>query len=163
MNRLRGSRRTQRGAVYIEFLVALLPVLFFFFAVWQVADACAAHLIVERAAQAAVRAAVVVMPDNGKFYGAEDPNVGVDTLSGARGKDVEAAARLVLVASPHFVETPSTIEIAPPEPHGHEPVTATVTAGYRCSSWVSLLCGATGSLDMTASATLPYQGARFTY
>lgn len=160
----RRGQRNQRGAAYVELLIALLTTIFFFLAVWQVADACAAHLILKRAAQAAVRAAVVVMPDMGKFYDESDPNGGANTLNGARGEDVLSAARLVLVASPHFAGTESKVDISPQKPAGHEPVTAKVTANYQCfSGWVSLVCGATGSVSMTASATLPYQGVTYSY
>ncbi len=104
-------KRDERGAVYVETLVAFLPVVFFFLAVWQVTDACAAHLIVKRAASAAVRAAVVVLPDNGKFYGMA-PNDGLGQADRARKDDVETAARLVLAASPHFTSTPSQVQVS---------------------------------------------------
>jgi hypothetical protein len=84
-------------------------------------------------------------------------------MSGARADDVQAAARLVLVASPHFAGTPSNVELSGTF-KGQNPVTAKVTANYRCfASWVSLVCGASGTATMTAEATLPYQGASYDY
>jgi hypothetical protein len=157
-----GTRGGQRGAVYVETLVAFLPVVFFFLAVWQVTDACAAHLIVKRAASAAVRAAVVVLPDNGKFY-AMAPNDGLGQMTGARKDDVETAARLVLASSPHFTNTPSQVQVSGSFT-SQGLVTAKVTASYQCfAGWVSLVCGATGTAAMTAEASLPYQGASYSY
>ncbi len=156
-------RSDARGAIFVETLIAFFPVVVFFLAVWQVADACAAHLIVKRAESAAARAAVVVLPDDGRFYGA-DANTGVNSLGGVRQDDIDSAARLVLAASPHFTSTSSQVELSPGKFQGKALVTAKVTADYRClARWVSFVCGASGTIPMTAEASLPYQGASYQY
>jgi Flp pilus assembly protein TadG len=109
--------RDERGAVYVEFLVAFLPFLIFFMCLWQVSILYYAKLMVDHAAFAAARAAAVVV--------AECPsNVGdsgnVNTLSSARQSYVSAAAYFALAplildgtlgwdpAGASFVEYPAT-------------------------------------------------------
>ena len=76
--------RDARGAVFVEQLIAFLPVMFFFLAAWQLMELCAGDLLVKRAASAAARAAVVVLPDDPMFYG----DVAVNSFTGARRRDI---------------------------------------------------------------------------
>jgi len=151
-------KRDQRGAVFVEHLIAYLPVMFFFLATWQLMELCAAHLILKRAASAAARAAVVVLPDDPAFY----DGVPKDSFSGKRKEDIEFAAALILSTSPHFskdftVEAPSNLK-------GGQPLTATVKAKFQCfAGWVSLVCGPTGVRELSAKATYAYQGAAYSY
>jgi len=151
-------KRDQRGAIFVEHIIAYLPVMFFFMATWQLMDLCAAHLILKRAASAAARAAVVVLPDDPAYY----DKVPKDSFSGKRKEDIEFAAELILSTSPHFssdvkVEVQSSFK-------GGEPLTATVTAKFHCfASWVSLVCGPTGIREMTAKSVYAYQGASYNY
>ena len=55
----RSRLEASEGAVFVETLIAYLPVMFFFMATWQLSELCAAHLIVLRAASVAARAAAV--------------------------------------------------------------------------------------------------------
>jgi len=151
-------RRDPRGAVFVEQLIAYLPVMFFFMATWQLIDLCAAHLILERAASAAARAAVVVLPDDPAYY----DGVAKDSFSGTRKEEIELAAALVLASNPHFtndfkVEVPSGLT-------GSEPLTVTVKANFYCfAGWVSLVCGPTGVRELTAKSVYAYQGAAYSY
>jgi hypothetical protein len=151
-------RQDQRGAIFVEQLIAYLPVMFFFMASWQLIDLCAAHLILERAASAAARAAVVVLPDDPAFY----DGVAKDSFSGKRKEDIELAAALVLATSPHFssdftVEVPSGLK-------GSVPLTAVVKAKFHCfAGWVSLVCGPTGVRELSAKSVYAYQGAGYSY
>jgi len=151
-------QRDQRGAVFVEQLIAYMPVMFFFMATWQLIDLCAAHLILQRAASAAARAAVVVLPDDPAFY----EGVKKDSFSGKRKEDIELAAAMVLATSPHFtsdfeVEVPSDLK-------GSAPLTATVKAKFFCfAGWVSLVCGPTGVRELTAKSVYAYQGAAYSY
>ena len=135
----RGLRRDQRGVVFVEQLIAYLPVMFFFMATWQLIELCAAHLIVKRAASAAARAAVVVLPDDPAFY----DGVAKDSYSGKRKEDIQLAAAMILSTSPHFssdfsVDVPSGLK-------GSAPLTATVKAKFFCfAGWASLVCGPSG-------------------
>jgi len=151
-------RHDQRGAVFVEQLIAYMPVLFFFMATWQLIDLCAAHLILQRAASAGARAAVVVLPDDPAFY----EGVAKDSFSGKRKEDIELAVALVLATNPHFssdfkVEVPSGLK-------GAAPLTATVKAKFHCfAGWVSLVCGPTGVRELTAKSVYAYQGAAYSY
>jgi len=148
----------ERGAVFVEQLIAYMPVMFFFMATWQLIDMCAAHLILKRAASAAARAAVVVLPDDPAFY----DGVAKDSFSGKRKEDIELAAAMTLATSPHFtsdfkVEVTSNLK-------GSAPLTATVKAKFFCfAGWVSLVCGPTGIRELTAKSTYAYQGAAYSY
>ena len=153
--------RDQRGAVYLEMLIGYLPVLAFFFGVLQFADVAAAHLIVQRAAGAAARAAVVVLPDDDVFYIGADRDVGPGDRKLA---DIQRAADLVLHTMNRLqgdVELDGPTTIVHGEDQVRAPVTATVHARYRC--FARVFCGADGAVELSAQATLPYQGARYRY
>lgn len=151
-------RRDARGVIFVEHLIAYLPVMFFFLATWQVVDLCAAHLVLKRAASAAARAAVVVLPDDPAYYG----GIPKDTFEGKRAEDVKLAAALVLGANPHFGDF--DVEVSPQTPSGSAPLTATVNASFYCfAGWVSLVCGAGGARKLTAKSTYAYQGASYNY
>lgn len=59
-----GWRRDTRGAVYVEFLIAFLPVYVFFLGLIQIGLLFTARLITEHAATNAARAAAVVIGDD---------------------------------------------------------------------------------------------------
>jgi len=151
-------KRDQRGAVFVEHIIAYIPVMFFFMATWQLMELCAGHLILKRAASAAARAAVVVLPDDPAYY----DKVAKDSFTGKRKEDIEFAAALILSTSPHFstdvkVDVQSSLK-------GGEPLTATVKAKFFCfAGWVSLVCGPTGVREMTAKSSYAYQGAPYSY
>jgi hypothetical protein len=58
------GKRGSSGAVFVEVLVAIIPVLIFFFGLLQLALLYTARLVVRHAAQRAVRSAVVVLEDD---------------------------------------------------------------------------------------------------
>lgn len=145
-----------RGAVFVEQLIAFLPVIFFFLATFQLMELCAGDLIVKRAASVAARAAVVVLPDDPGFYG----GVPVNSFSGARKRDIELAVAMILAVSPHFSDD-FTVTVT--NSSRNEPLTATVRAPFHCfAGWVSLVCGG-ASRTLQASARHIYQGADFDY
>jgi hypothetical protein len=150
-------RHDTRGAVAVEYLVAFLPVMLCFASVWQIADLYAAHLIVQRAASAAGRAATVVLPDDPYYY----DEVEVDSDSGARRAQIELAADLVLRASPRILDNP-TVGISGAS--GEGPLTATIRATYRCfPGWGIAVCGADGRKTVRGRAEYPYHGASYQY
>ena len=144
----------------METLIGLPIVIYLFFQSWQISDLLVAHLILQRAALTAARAAIVVGPDDPRFY--DDQRV--DDLSGGlRREDVKSAAALVLGAMPAFRGAGFEVELAGSF-RKDEPLTATVKAEYRCSvSWLNAVCGGGPVRTMSASAELPYQGATFQY
>lgn len=145
------------GAVFVETLIAYLPVMFFFMATWQLSELCAAHLVLLRSASAAARAAAVVLPDDPFYY--ED--TGLDLFEGSRKDDIELAGKMVLAAAPQISDDP-TFEVSGAT--GAGPVKVKVTANFHCAAgWVSLVCGGGGVRSMSAEAEYAYQGAKFTY
>jgi hypothetical protein len=149
----------QRGAVFVEHIIAFLPVMFFFLATWQLIELCAAHLVMRRAASAAARAAVVVLPDDPYNYPGVDPHV----YDGARKADIENAAALVLMSNPHISPDFDLRIEHPGEDDPHGPLTARLSASFHCfAGWVSLVCVG-NSRRLTTEATYAYQGAKYTY
>jgi hypothetical protein len=150
--------KDQRGVVYLEMLIGFVPVFMFFYGTLQVADASVAHLVVEHAATAAARAAVVVLPDDGAYY--EDAeNALVDQNRAYRQSDVERSADTILAANPRLDLSYANVRLDKPAYADRELVTAQVSAPYHCL--VKMFCP-TG-LVISASAQLVYQGARYKY
>lgn len=147
-----------RGVIFVEHLIAYLPVMFFFMATWQLIEMCAAHLILQRAASAAGRAAIVVLPDDPAYY----DGVPKDSFEGKRQQDVKLAAALILAANPHFGDF--EVDVNPRKPSGSAPLTVTVRANFHCfAGWASLVCGPGGARELTAKSTYAYQGASYNY
>ncbi len=59
----------ERGVVYVEFLLAFLPLFLIFLALCQIALLIAGKLVVEHAAFTGARSAIVVLDDDPKYYG----------------------------------------------------------------------------------------------
>ncbi|MGC4093353.1 MAG: hypothetical protein QM756_36765 [Polyangiaceae bacterium] len=145
-----------RGAIFVEQLIAFLPLLFFFLASWQLIELCAADLILKRAASVAARAAVVVLPDDPMFYGGAP----VNSFAGARKTDVMLATAAILATSPHFSRD---FSVSLSGTSGNQALTARVRAPFHCfAGWVNLVCGGPVRV-LEASARHVYQGAPFDY
>lgn len=151
--------RHTSGAVFVEHLIAFAPVMLFFLSTWQLIELFTADLVVRRAANAAVRAAVVVLPDDPNALGRDS---GINTFSGLRREYVQRAAELVLMAAPN-IEDGASVQLSGTFSE-HNPVTAEVTARFRCTaSWVNFVCGGQPTRTLTARSTHAYQGARYSY
>lgn len=94
-----GTRRrpldATSGAVFIEFLIAFLPVYVFFLCLVQLAILFAVRLVTEHAATSAARAAAVVIGDDQRRYGQEKPHE-LNPSSGARFEAIRNAALIAL-------------------------------------------------------------------
>ncbi|MEZ4260515.1 MAG: hypothetical protein R3B36_15680 [Polyangiaceae bacterium] len=86
--------RHTRGAVYVEFLVAFMPVFVCFLCLLQLALLYSQRLLVDHAAVQSARAAAVVFADSADAYG--DGASGVHTLSAERRRAVREAALISL-------------------------------------------------------------------
>lgn len=151
--------RDTTGALYVEHLIAFLPVMYFFLVTWQLMELFVADLVVRRAANAAVRAAVVVLPDDPNSFG-RDGNI--HQYAGMRQEYVQMAAELILQAAAN-IEDNVTVQLSG-EFREHEPITAEVRANFRCTaSWVNIVCGGQPTRTLVARSTHAYQGARFSY
>ena len=79
-------REGEGGAAYVEFLIVVMPFLLLFLGLTQLGLIYGAQLLVEHAAAKAVRAAVVVLPDDHEeadYAGVPVNTVGAATLQGA--------------------------------------------------------------------------------
>jgi hypothetical protein len=150
----------QRGELVLESMGALSFLFLFAFAVAQLADGYAHQLMVRRAASAAVRAAVVVLPDDGRHYGDAQQRT-VNQPVEARLRVVEQAMHAVLRGSSSFRARTSQLTLTGGTGPGGQ-LTATVESEYACLfPLVGLLCGTRQTLKLRASATLPAQYAPY--
>ena len=169
MKRLRdASTGGTEGAVYVEFLVAFMPVFFFFLCLVQLADLHQANLIVHHAVQVGVRAAAVVVPDDPQFYDQVQPG----QLTGKKRDAVVKATSIPLRASRSISEIKLTF---PSSVGGNDDKTtygrddvinAKLQAHFECRvPLVShVVCDLqNGMRTLTANATMPNQGADYTY
>lgn len=93
-SRLRRSQRASHGAIYVEVLVTIIPVLLLFFGLLQLALLQTGRLIVQHAAQRAVRSAVVVLEDDPqRFGGTPQGNVVYHAPAGEAGGGHEQLVR----------------------------------------------------------------------
>lgn len=132
--------RDRRGGVSVETLVALPIVLLCFLGVYQLTLIYSAHLVMQRAASAAVRAAAVFLADGdgegGEIYAAE-------------------AARRVLLAAPGFNAASLSVTVSGDRAN-FGLLTANVKARMRCTVFaLEALCG--GGPQLSGHAALPIQ------
>src|SRR6185436_6787073 len=85
-DRMKRLLRDQRGAAYVEFLLAFIPLFIMFLGMVQMALMYAGDLVVRHAATTAARAAVVVLPDDPQYYGG-NPITQIDTSGSGSSED----------------------------------------------------------------------------
>ncbi|HEX4445595.1 MAG TPA: polymorphic toxin-type HINT domain-containing protein [Polyangiaceae bacterium] len=91
------SQRSTRGAVYIEFLIAFMPLLVFFLCLWQVSILYGTKLFVDHAAFSGARAAAVVIAESANRVGDSQGASSVGTLDGRRNRLVQDAVALAML------------------------------------------------------------------
>jgi len=187
---LQTVRRNQRGAVFVEFLIAFLPVLTFFLCLLQLSLLFVTRLVVEHAATNAARAAAVVIGDEKKRYNNEPIN---DMK--VNGKRYEAVYNAALVTLAPLILNGSvdTLDVVfPDKPEGpkrggtihYDPMNDTsvskvrvrveVTASCKIGLANRIMCssglfgfrnfiGLRPVKRVRAEAIFPYQGARYEY
>lgn len=155
-----GLARAKKGAVYVEFLIAFLPVFFFFLSLVQLIFLQTASLITHHAAAKAARAAAVVLPDDPKYYG----DVPVGSFSGQRKSDIERAAQIPL-ATMGLLEAAAVKVTVTPSYTRNALLTTKVEYHYHCKvPWGRfLICGLTNFKKITAEASMTNQGALYEY
>jgi hypothetical protein len=185
VRQLRGPRslaRDTRGAAYVEFLIAFLPILILFMCIWQFGRIFTTRLLCVHAANAGARAAAVVIAepeDNGTVdhhvtddkrqqisiavYAALAPVIASDWISSldvefpdtAGGND-SGAVDLDPKTAPFTIAPPKMIHVR-------------VSAQFRCSLPLAnlLMCdhsaGAGFTFPIRAEGSFPYQGAQYFY
>ena len=75
--------RARRGSAYVEFIFAFIPLFMFFLSMVQLALLYTAGLVVQHAANRAVRSAVVVLPDDPARYSGQTVNSLRNTSAGS--------------------------------------------------------------------------------
>ena len=147
------ARAGRKGAVYVEFLIAIVPMLTLFWGLLQMNGLLLADLVVRHAAMMAVRAAVVCDSDK-------------DTSGESGAHDCAQQAAEATCKSVRSIRGLS-VHVTGASVTGNAPVTVTVSANYYCQ--VPLVAGfacgmfsgaGTGNAMATIarSATLPNQG-----
>ena len=163
----RASRLDSRGAVYVEFLIAFIPVFVMFLSLVQLFDLHQAKIILHHAAFTGVRSAVVILPDDPQFY----DNAAINHFDGKRKDAIKFAVQSPLLASRSIVDYQVTM---PSSPGGSDSqsdvqrdslVRLQVKVHFQCRvPMVSkLVCGSTGVRTLTAEAAMPNQGADYQY
>jgi hypothetical protein len=148
--------RDVRGAVLVEFLVALMPLMTTFSCIVQVTQTAMAKLVVMHAAIVGTRAAAVISNKN---------NNTPDQPKGDNKKEIEAGVRVAL--GPWATHMESLVVKVDDQSSCDDPfgmVKVTVTAKHRCSIPLGgrLVCGAVGaSLPLEQTYAMPHQGARY--
>ncbi len=166
---MRPRRRLDtRGGVFVEHLIVFMPLFTFPMCIFQETVLFGAALSNDHAAILAARAASVVVPDDPKRYGGE----AVNTL-GQKRKDAVRLAAIRALAPYVFDENVSSVDVTlsagtggtttPIEPHA--PITVRVDSVFQCKVPIAarIVCDTNGTKRLSATATLPNQGARFTY
>lgn len=175
-------RDDTRGAVYVEFLIAFLPVFVFFLCLLQLALVFSAKLVVEHAATVSARAAAVVFGDEPGPY--NEPTPAPNHTTKERRSSVRAAA-LIALAPLILDDTVVSVGVRYPETKGDKNPNADrdikarsgdgmirvqVEAVVVCKIGLAniIACDRLGSstlrvLTMQAESVFPYQGANYEY
>lgn len=147
--------RDERGAVLVEFLVALMPLMITFSSFVQLSQIATARVVVKHATIVGARAAAVMSnknhntPDQ-KGDGATDIKEGVNAALGPWVRTMKQ------------VDVEVDDQSSCSDPYGM--VSVTVKADYRCSVPFGgfLLCGTSGGKHSIAyKIGFPHEGARF--
>jgi len=175
----------ERGAIFIEFLIVVLPFLTLVFGLSQLALMYVGSLAVQRSASTAARAAMVVFDDDPDDYGGQARN----TTGGQRAEAIEIAASFPIYAlqsSPktgdsigHALRSPRSspylqrnrvapgLKVTYPGGVGGErgdPITVRVEYDFPCEVPVvrGLMCNS-GTIKITAESTMPNHAANYEY
>jgi hypothetical protein len=152
---VKGLVRNKRGAVLVEFAVAIMPLLMTFFVFFQVAVMVTAKMFVRHATIAAARAGIVI-----KGGGATNPMKGGQE-QGSDG-DIQMAFTSGLGEWGANGMLTGTVSVSDPGgPTGD--VTATSAVLFKCNVPLGrrFVCPGGSILPMVDRATLPKQGAEY--
>lgn len=174
--------KDRRGAVYVELIIAFLPVFLFFSYLVQFGLLCAASVVTKHAAWMAARAAMVIIPDNPIYYGGgvgvawktpsplgmlacgQPPNPITFSPNGAQISEIQVAAGRILqpmggVSSGNL----PTVTLDKSSYTITDNITVKVEYAFPCTIPIgNLMClGATKTI--TAQASIPMQGANYHY
>ena len=177
-----GLRDDTRGAVYVEFLIAFMPVFVFFLCLLQLALLFSAKLLVEHSATEGARAAAVVFGDEPGPYNEANPQTNVSSKE--RRKIVRGAV-LIALAPMILDDTVASVGVGYPDVTGGKsapndtPIKARtgdgmlrvhVDATVICKIAIAniIVCDRLGNSalrikNVPAESAYPYQGANYVY
>jgi hypothetical protein len=136
---LTDRRGDERGVVYVEFLIAFMPVFLLFLAVCELALLSGAMLVVRHAAYRAARCAIVVLEDDPEAYGGA-PRGSLSSGTPDSSLSPERLLALIGQAAPLATEAPSSDLAALPQRGAR-------MAPIRTSAYLPLLTLAPRALD----------------
>jgi hypothetical protein len=173
----------ERGAVFVEFLIVFMIFLTVVLGIAQLALIYVGKAVTQRSANAAVRAAVVILDDDPRCYGGAPRNV----ATGERLEQIELAATIPLMAlssyegtvhralghglrgvaaSFAYAQEATVVSFPGGARVGRESdVTVRIEHHFKCGVPLGrlVLCGADRRIRLRAEATLPNQGADYDY
>ncbi len=179
-----GLHDDTRGAVYVEFLVAFMPVFVFFLCLLQLALLFSAKLLVEHAATEGARSAAVVFGDEPAPYNEANPQLNVSSTE--RRKIVRGAV-LIALAPMILDDTVAAVGVGYPSPDaaggvstppgtpikeraGSGMIRLHVDAIIVCKIAIAnvIICDRQGNSALRvktvpAESAYPYQGAGYAY
>jgi Flp pilus assembly protein TadG len=152
---LRKLHKNRKGAVLVEFLVAVMPLMITFSSFVQVAQVATARLVVKHSAVVGARAAAVISnkynntPDQKKGQNKADIDAAVDAALGPWRQTMDN------------VKVEINDDATADDPFGM--IQVTVTAQYHCSVpfGSGIVCKG-GSRPIVHKAAFPHQGACYT-
>ena len=152
-----------RGAVYVELLIAIIPVLTLAMGIFQLTELYTAKVLVDHAAVSAARSAITVFADDPKFYGGEPANEERPRRAAAvRTAALRAMAPFIMDGSLRTADV--TFPDGVPKTRG-APLTVEVRSTYLCRVMLvqRIVCSGSGTRALVGRATLPAMAADFTY
>jgi Flp pilus assembly protein TadG len=164
---MRSLRTDRDGAVFVEFLIAFMPLFLFFSSLVQLIVLETADIVTKHAATVAARAAIVVLPDDPQYY----DSTPVNRAEGRRLSDIQAAARVPLTALDPDPTFTLTFPSAPGASDNRtqfrddDMVRVRIAYAHRCGVPIGnvLVCGAQRTRQLTGEAAMPNQGANYDY
>jgi len=155
--------RDQRGAVYAEFVIVIMPLMALALGIFQLTQLYTGRSALDHAAVSAARSAIVVFPDDPRLYGGEP----VNTLGSRRVAAVRLAALRAMAPSvlDGNVQTADISFPAGLPTERGEPILVELRATFRCRVPLvaRVVCTGSGRMDLVSRASLPTQLADFQY
>lgn len=147
--RLRGD---QKGAVLVEFVIAIVPVMMTFFSFVQLSKIATARLVVKHSAIVGARAASVLSNQHENNPGA----------SGDGKSEISNSVKAALGpwATTMLVDVTVNDQSSTSDPYGW--VEVKVSATYRCNVPMGrIACGLSGMKKLEETYKMPHQGATY--
>jgi Flp pilus assembly protein TadG len=139
------------GAAYVEFLIVMPPLLLLFFGLAQLGLLYGAELLVQHAAARAVRAAIVVLPDDDE--GADYAGDAVNSVGGS-GEGLEAYGTAAPGGRLEAIRTAARLTLAPLSPALGSGASDSI-AGALGAGLASSAAGLLGFTRWTVAVTFP--------